>query len=120
MGCHGTAQIFEYRTALQLQRLNHRQIALREAAACDAVVSEAIIAFLDSTSYEDAINNAISLAGDRNTLACITGGIAQAFYGDVPDYIRSKVRECLTPDLLGIAEAFQRKYMHVSRADERV
>lgn len=47
-------------------------------------VPEAIIAFLDSNSYDDAIRNAISLGGDNDTLACITGGIAEAFYGGIP------------------------------------
>jgi ADP-ribosylglycohydrolase len=52
--------------------------------SCQGTVPEAIIAFLESTSYEDAIRNAISLGGDADTLACITGGIAEAFYGGVP------------------------------------
>jgi len=78
--------------------------------SCQGTVSEAIISFLDSTSYEDAVRNAISLGGDSDTLACITGGIAEAFYRDVPDSIRAKVRELLTPDLLGITEAFCEKY----------
>ena len=47
-------------------------------------VPQAIRAFLDSTDFEDAIRNAISLGGDSDTLACITGGIAQAFYVGVP------------------------------------
>ena len=42
---------------------------------------EAIIAFLESNSFEDALRNAVSLGGDSDTLACITGGIAEAFYG---------------------------------------
>ena len=79
--------------------------------SCQGTVPEAIIAFLDSTSYEDAVRNAISLGGDSDTLACITGGIAEAFYRDVPDDIRAKVRELLTQDLLGIAEAFCEKYI---------
>ncbi|MBW2592398.1 MAG: ADP-ribosylglycohydrolase family protein, partial [Deltaproteobacteria bacterium] len=78
--------------------------------SCQGTVPEAIIAFLDSTSYEDAVRNAISLGGDSDTLACITGGIAEAFYRDVPDGIRTKVGELLTPDLLGITEAFCKKY----------
>ncbi len=48
--------------------------------SCQGSVPEAIIAFLDSRSYEDAVRNAISLGGDSDTLACITGGIAEAFY----------------------------------------
>ncbi len=64
--------------------------------SCQGTVPEAIIAFLDSNSYEDALRNAISLGGDSDTLACITGGIAEAFYGDIPKYIQKKVQECLT------------------------
>jgi len=79
--------------------------------SCQGTVPEAIIAFLDSNSYEDAVRNAISLGGDSDTLACITGGIAEAFYRDVSDDIRAKVREILTPDLLRIADAFCRKFM---------
>ena len=79
--------------------------------SCRGTVPEAIIAFLDSTSYEDAVRNAISLGGDSDTLACITGGIAEAFYRDVPDDIRAKVRELLSQGLLGIAEAFCEKYI---------
>ncbi len=78
--------------------------------SCQGTVPEALIAFLDSTSYEDAVRNAISLGGDSDTLACITGGIAEAYYGPVPSEIREKVRECLTPDLWDITEAFCLKY----------
>ena len=78
--------------------------------SCQGTVPEAIIAFLESQSYEDAIQNAISLGGDSDTLACITGGIAEAFYGGVPDGIREKVKELLTPDLWAVTEMFCRKY----------
>ncbi len=76
--------------------------------SCQGTVPEAIIALLDSDSYEDAIRNAISLGGDSDTLACITGGVAEAFYGGVPEEIRAKVQECLTPDLWEITEEFGR------------
>jgi ADP-ribosylglycohydrolase len=79
--------------------------------SCRGTVPQAIVAFLDSTSYEDAVRNAISLGGDSDTLACITGGIAEAFYRDIPDGIRAKVKELLAPDLLQITEAFCRKYI---------
>lgn len=78
--------------------------------SCQGTVPEAIIAFLDSESYEDSVRNAISLGGDSDTLACITGGIAEAFYDGVPEEIHAKVREYLTPDLWEITEAFCRKY----------
>ncbi|MEW6265848.1 MAG: ADP-ribosylglycohydrolase family protein [Thermodesulfobacteriota bacterium] len=78
--------------------------------SCQGTVPEAIIAFLDSTSYEDAIRNAISLGGDSDTLACITGGIAEAFYGGVPEAIRQRVRSILTPDLWEITDRFYQKW----------
>ena len=52
---------------------------------CQETVPEAIIAFLESVSFEDALRNAVSLGGDSDTLACITGGIAEAFYGMPPE-----------------------------------
>jgi len=75
--------------------------------SCQGTVPEAIVAFLDSDSYEDSVRNAISLGGDSDTLACITGGIAEAFYGGIPEEIRAKVREHLTPELWEISEAFR-------------
>jgi ADP-ribosylglycohydrolase len=56
---------------------------------CQETVPQAIIAFLESTDFEDAIRNAISLGGDSDTLAAITGSIAEAAYG-IPDWIREK------------------------------
>jgi ADP-ribosylglycohydrolase len=52
--------------------------------SCQETVPEAITSFLESESYEDAVRLAISLGGDADTLACITGGMAEAFYGSVP------------------------------------
>ncbi len=74
--------------------------------SCMGTVPEAIIAFLDSTSYEDAVRNAVSLGGDSDTLACITGAVAEAFYGEVPEFIREKVNSLLPPDLREISERF--------------
>ena len=73
-------------------------------------VPQAIRAFIDSTDFEDAIRNAVSLGGDSDTLACITGGIAQAFYGAVPDPIESKVYEILDERLGQITKEFMSKY----------
>jgi ADP-ribosylglycohydrolase len=53
--------------------------------SCQETVPEAIIAFLESSSFEDAIRKAVSMGGDSDTLACITGGIAEAFYGEIPE-----------------------------------
>jgi ADP-ribosylglycohydrolase len=63
--------------------------------SCQGTVPPAIIAFLESTDYEDAIRKAISLGGDADTLACITGAIAEAFYGGVPAAIADRALELL-------------------------
>ncbi len=78
--------------------------------SCQGTVPEALVAFLDSESYEDAVRNAVSLGGDSDTLACITGGIAEAFYGDIPGDVLAKVKELLTPDLWAVTEEFHNKY----------
>ena len=78
--------------------------------SCQGTVPEAIIAFLNSDSYEDAVRNAISLGGDSDTLACITGGIAEAFYGSVPQSVQTKVKEVLPLDLWTVTETFCSKY----------
>lgn len=73
-------------------------------------VPQAIRAFLDSTDFEDAIRTAISLGGDSDTLACITGGIAQAFYGGVPDDIQQKVYSILDDKLGQITREFTKTF----------
>lgn len=55
--------------------------------SCQGTVPEAIICFLVSTDYEDAIRKAVSIGGDSDTLACITGGMAEAFYQKIPEEI---------------------------------
>ena len=60
-------------------------------SSCQGTVPEAMVAFLDSTDFESAIRLAVSLGGDSDTLACITGGIAEAFYKDIPDNIALKI-----------------------------
>ncbi|MFH1328910.1 MAG: ADP-ribosylglycohydrolase family protein [Candidatus Bathyarchaeota archaeon] len=78
--------------------------------SCQGTVPQAIISFLESNDYEDAIRKAISLGGDADTLACITGGIAQAFYGGVPEKIVGQARAILCPDMLAIVDAFMNKF----------
>ena len=75
--------------------------------SCQGTVPEALIAFLESRSFEDAIRLAVSLGGDSDTLACITGGIAEAFYRyRIPYGIRSKVLSLLDDDLRRIVKEF--------------
>ena len=79
--------------------------------SCQGTVPEAIIAFLESKDFEDAVRKAVSLGGDSDTLACITGGIAEAYYGGVPGEIKSKVLELLPDEMKEIIRQFQEKYV---------
>ena len=76
--------------------------------SCMGTVPEAIIAFLESTDFEDAIRNAISLGGDSDTLAAITGSIAEAEYG-VPKTIYDKAVSMIEGPLLDILNLWQEK-----------
>ncbi|MDD4080592.1 MAG: ADP-ribosylglycohydrolase family protein [Eubacteriales bacterium] len=68
---------------------------------CQGTVPQAIIAFLESVSFEDAVRNAISIGGDSDTLAAITGAIAQAYYG-VPEPLGDEALGYLDTQLLDI------------------
>jgi ADP-ribosylglycohydrolase len=79
--------------------------------SCQGTVPEAITAFLESTDFEDAIRNAISLGGDSDTLACITGGMAEAFYGQVPENIREQSLSRLDDAMVDVVTQFYDRYM---------
>ena len=77
---------------------------------CQGSVPEAIIAFLESTDFESAIRLAISIGGDSDTIACITGGIAEAFYQDIPEYIIENTLRVLPLEFIKVIEEFSAKY----------
>ncbi len=74
---------------------------------CQGTVPQAIIAFLESTDFEDAIRNAISLGGDSDTLAAITGSIAEAAYG-IPDWIKDKAYSYLDEPLKDVLRRWKK------------
>jgi ADP-ribosyl-[dinitrogen reductase] hydrolase len=76
---------------------------------CQETVPPAIIAFLESNDFEDAIRMAISLGGDADTLAAITGSIAEAFYGGVPEEIAAEVWKRIPKELQEVVERFNIK-----------
>jgi ADP-ribosylglycohydrolase len=77
--------------------------------SCQGTVPEAIIAFLESNSYEEAVRLSISLGGDADTLACIAGGIAEAFHG-IPQQIAEEGAAHLDPGLMSTVTLFREKY----------
>jgi len=80
--------------------------------SCQGTVPEAIIAFLESADFEDAIRNAISLGGDSDTLAAITGSIAEAAYG-IPDDIKEKALNYLDVPLRDVYDRWQ-KFLEIN------
>ena len=77
---------------------------------CPGSVPQAIRAFLESNDYEDAIRKAISIGGDSDTIACITGGIAEAYYKKIPNAIVERVKKILDQRLNNIVSEFTIKY----------
>lgn len=77
---------------------------------CQGTVPQAMQAFFESDSFEDAIRNAISIGGDSDTLAAITGTVAEAYYG-VPDDLKETALSYLDDRLLEITERFEEKYI---------
>ena len=77
--------------------------------SCQGSVPQAFAAFFESTSFEDAIRNAISIGGDSDTLGCITGSIAEAFFG-VPEKLKTQAMGYLPIEFQEIMNEFENKY----------
>jgi ADP-ribosylglycohydrolase len=76
---------------------------------CQKSVPQAIVAFLDGTDFEDCIRNAISIGGDSDTIGCITGSIAEAFYG-IPQAIMDQASTYIPIEFQNIMQEFEFKY----------
>ena len=108
MARHGASkeEIRDYISAKYGYNLNRTCDEIRPVydwdSSCQGTVPEAMVAFFDSTDFESAIRLAVSLGGDSDTLACITGGIAEAFYKDIPDDIALKIWGLIPEDFKDI------------------
>jgi type I restriction enzyme M protein len=76
---------------------------------CQETVPQALQAFFESTDFEDAIRNAISIGGDSDTVAAICGGVAEAYYG-IPTEIRKQALTFLDESLMELLMLFENKY----------
>jgi len=79
--------------------------------SCQATVPQAIFTFLISESFEDSIRKAIYIGGDSDTLACINGSIAEAFYGGVPEDITKEIYKRIDGRITKITNDFREKFM---------
>lgn len=99
-------EIREYISAKYGYNLNRTCYEIRPVydwdSSCQGTVPEAMVAFFDSTDFESAIRLAVSLGGDSDTLACITGGIAEAFYKKIPNGMALKIWSLIPEDFKDI------------------
>jgi ADP-ribosylglycohydrolase len=79
--------------------------------SCQGSVPEAIIAFLESNCFEDAVRKAVSLGGDSDTIACIAGAIAEAYYQSIPAEIEENTLKRLDPTLQKVVENFVSRFV---------
>ena len=115
MARHGASkeEIRDYISAKYGYNLNRTCDEIRPVydwdSSCQGTVPEAMVAFFDSTDFESAIRLAVSLGGDSDTLACITGGIAEAFYKTIPDNIALKMWSLLPDDFKAILKEMEQR-----------
>ncbi len=77
----------------------------RHYETCQECIPQAITCFLEADSYEDAIRNAISIGGDTDTIGCIVGSMAEAFYG-VPKNLVMQCKKYITPGMQAVTNRF--------------
>lgn len=104
------ADIGQFARGYYHQRIDRTLAHIRPSysfdVSCIGSVPEAIIAFLESSDFTDALRNAVSLGGDSDTQACIAGAIAEGFYGGVPADLRDEAVRRLDDDLLTVLRRF--------------
>ena len=87
------------------------RVVYRFDESCQGTVPESIIAFLESSDFESAIRLTVSLGGDADTMGAITGGIAEAFYGGVPNHIKKEVLKRLPNEFIDVMQRFYHKFV---------
>lgn len=78
--------------------------------SCQKSVPQSLIAFLDSHDYESAVRLAVSLGGDADTMGAIAGGVAAAYYAEMPVKVTEFVRQVLPPDMWQVVRQFDERY----------
>ncbi len=105
-------QAFGYDLSEPLRRIRPRY---EFDETCRGSVPQAITAFLESRSLIDAVRKAVSLGGDSDTIACVAGGIAHAYYGHVPARVEKEAMGRLDSRLRSVVLEFKAKYLSLSK-----
>lgn len=118
-------KIVEYVTKKYGYDLNYNLEELQENntfnGTCEVTVPQAIFVFLQSNGFEDSIRKAISIGGDTDTIACMVGGISEAYYG-IPRDLRNKALELIPEDLreIVIKEYKMKKLNALKTTEEQI
>lgn len=116
---HTKAQIREYIETTFSYDLHRTCDEIRPAycfnATCQGSVPEALTAFLESHDFESAIRLAVSIGGDSDTIACMAGGIAQAFYRNIPPEISERVWQKLPEQMQEVIRKFSERYLQENK-----
>ena len=114
-GAEATAvAVFLARTGLSIDEIrdfimeNYYNVDFTFDVSCQGSVPQALVAFFESTSYEDAIRNAISIGGDSDTIGAITGGVAEAYYG-IPTNIQDMAMPYLDDNFKKVLNLFNQR-----------
>ena len=107
---HYIADTFDYNLFRSLDQIRPHY---KFDVTCQGSVPEAILAFFESDGYEDAIRKAVSLGGDSDTIACMTGAIAEAFYG-MPEKLKKEALGHLDSNMYKILQDFRSFYRNHS------
>ena len=95
----------------EVRQYNHENFIHFDLSA-NGTVPLALICFLDSVNYEDCIRNVLYLGGDTDTIACMAGGIAQAYYKEIPQYILDEIHKRLDEDLIRVIDRFNERFIN--------
>jgi ADP-ribosylglycohydrolase len=92
------------------RRVEDIRPAYQFEVSCQGSVPEALLCFLESGNFEEAVRLAVSLGGDADTQACIAGAVAEAFYGGVPEHIASEVWIRLPEEFRSVVRQFRKHF----------
>ena len=108
-----------YKLGISLRRYRHDPKTILDAT-CEGSIPHSIRAFLESTSFEDAIRKGIFVGGDSDTIASVAGVIAEAYYGGVPKGYHPEIYRHLTRDLADVTTKFMIEHVDSKFVEPKV